>query len=153
MLSGIIGVAYDQGHITSLKPLRPENGPDEWERKALLSFEQGETKAYEVVEENGQRFARLMQPMEVTQGCMKCHAHQGYVLGDVRGGVSVRVPMAPFLPADKAQMAVEVVLTHIKGKFPALSGQIDSLVAGGGAAKGLGGIAGGLGGMLGGDQK
>lgn len=24
-----------RGHITSLNPLRPQNGPDEWERKAL----------------------------------------------------------------------------------------------------------------------
>ena len=29
------------GHITSLKPIRPENVPDEWERSALQAFEQG----------------------------------------------------------------------------------------------------------------
>ncbi len=27
-----------QGHITSLKPLRPGNRPDLWEEKALQSF-------------------------------------------------------------------------------------------------------------------
>ena len=30
------------GHITSLKPLRPENSPDEWERQALEAFHLGE---------------------------------------------------------------------------------------------------------------
>jgi len=29
------------GHITSLKPLRPENAPEAWEAAALRAFEQG----------------------------------------------------------------------------------------------------------------
>jgi hypothetical protein len=32
------------GHITSLKPIRPENKPDDWETKALLSFEDNKTE-------------------------------------------------------------------------------------------------------------
>lgn len=92
-----------EGHITSLNPLRPENGPDEWERKALMSFEKGNTEAYETVNEGKGQFVRLMRPMKVTQDCLKCHAHQGYKVGDVRGGVSVRLPMAPMLPANRAQ--------------------------------------------------
>jgi hypothetical protein len=41
---------------------------------------------------------------------------------------------------------------HIKGKAPALSGQIDSLMSGGAAsaAGGLGDVAGKLGGLMGG---
>jgi PAS domain-containing protein len=46
---------------------------------------------------NGKPFLRLMQPMYTLQGCLKCHAHQGYKAGDIRGGVSVAVPMAKFL--------------------------------------------------------
>ena len=30
-----------QGHITSLNPLRPENGPDPWEKESLKTFERG----------------------------------------------------------------------------------------------------------------
>ncbi len=30
-----------RSHITSLKPIRKENAPDEWEKKALLTFEKG----------------------------------------------------------------------------------------------------------------
>lgn len=29
-------------HITSLRPIRPENAPDAWEKQALQAFEQGE---------------------------------------------------------------------------------------------------------------
>ena len=54
------------------------------------------------------------------------------------------------LTPDKAQMAVQVILSHLKSKAPALSGQLDSLVGGGSA--GLGDVASGLGGMLGGKK-
>lgn len=55
------------------------------------------------------------------------------------------------LPPDKAAIAVELVLGHLKSKAPALSGQIDSLMGGGAAgAGGLGDIAGKLGGLMGG---
>ncbi len=57
------------------------------------------------------------------------------------------------LSPDKASMAVQLVLGHIKSKAPALSGQIDSLVGGGAAGTGgLGDVAGKLGGLMGGDK-
>lgn len=48
---------------------------------------------------------------------------------------------------DKATMAVELVANHLKAKAPALSGQIDSLLAGD-----VSGAAGALGGLLGGNK-
>ncbi len=85
------------GHITSLKPLRPENGPDDWERTALLAFEQGEAEKREFTTVDGQPHLRFMRPMLTKKSCLKCHGTQGYQVGDIRGGVSVSVPMAPFL--------------------------------------------------------
>jgi hypothetical protein len=53
------------------------------------------------------------------------------------------------LPADKAQMAVNVILNHLKSKAPALSGPLDQLLSGGdgGGAGGLADVAGSLGGL------
>ena len=53
------------------------------------------------------------------------------------------------LPADKAQLAVTVVLNHLKTKIPALAGPLSSLTAGGdaGGAPGLADVAGKLGGL------
>lgn len=88
---------YDvKGHITSLDPIRPGNAPDEWEVEALLAFEQGtpEVSSIEVVD--GVEVMRYMQAMYVEESCMACHAYQGYEIGDVRGGISVDVPMQPF---------------------------------------------------------
>ena len=53
---------------------------------------------------------------------------------------------------DKASMAVQLIANHLQEKAPALSGQIDSLLAGGTgeAAGGLGDVASKLGGLMGG---
>jgi len=87
-----------RGHITSLTPLRPENGPDPWEKGALQRFQQGTlTELHGVEPLEGKPYLRYMRAMVTEQGCLKCHAHQGYKLGDIRGGISVSVPLTPFL--------------------------------------------------------
>ncbi|MBF0294409.1 MAG: DUF3365 domain-containing protein [Magnetococcales bacterium] len=85
-----------QGRITSLNPLNPVNVPDAWERDALLSFERGVEEAVEIIDQNGEKILRMMQPLVTRSGCVKCHEHQGYREGDVRGGVGVAVPMTPY---------------------------------------------------------
>lgn len=82
-------------HITSLNPMRPENSPDDWERAALVSFEIGVKKRSEIATINDKPYLRYMRPMEVNEGCLKCHSHQGYKVGDIRGGVGVAVPLEP----------------------------------------------------------
>ena len=82
-----------QAHITSLKPLNPKNTPDKWEQEALRSFEKGEQEAAFVLKQDNKHTARLMRPLYVEQSCMKCHEEQGYKIGDVRGGISVTVPV------------------------------------------------------------
>ena len=84
-----------RGHITSLKPLRYANAADEWETTALLSFEQGVKEVSSVEKLNNRDYMRLMRPMITEQGCLKCHAEQGYKVGDLRGGISVSIPMEP----------------------------------------------------------
>ncbi|MFA6033655.1 MAG: DUF3365 domain-containing protein, partial [Myxococcota bacterium] len=93
-----------KGHITSLRPLRPENGPDEWERRALESFERGvkEVSSREIMD--GKPFFRLMKPFYVEKGCLKCHASQGYREGEVRGGISVSVQMDPLLAIERQKI-------------------------------------------------
>jgi PAS domain S-box-containing protein len=83
------------GHITSLKPLRPENAPDPWEREALKAFERNVAEVSGVTEINGKPYLRLMRPFITETSCLRCHAKQGYQKGDIRGGVSVAVPLGP----------------------------------------------------------
>lgn len=86
-----------KSRITSLKPLNPANAPDEWEAKALKSFEQERREFLEMQNIDGQPYLRMMQPFIVDEGCMKCHAHQGYQIGDVRGGIGSSVSLARFM--------------------------------------------------------
>ena len=81
--------------ITSLKPLNPANRPSDFERKALLTFEQGK-KTAETVEQGPElgRFSyRYMVPLYTEKHCLQCHEEQGYKIGSVRGGISVRFDM------------------------------------------------------------
>jgi PAS domain S-box-containing protein len=87
------GSAGIRGHITSLRPLRPENGPDGWERKALESFEQGQREYAEMIRLDGKPVLRYMGAFLVEKSCLACHGQQGYKVGDVRGGLSITVPI------------------------------------------------------------
>lgn len=90
-------------HITSLKPIRPANQPDEWEAAALKGFEErGEKEKVSIVGAGGTAAGadgiaqgamfRYMAPLETKKPCLVCHEKQGYKLGDVRGGISVSFP-------------------------------------------------------------
>ncbi len=84
-----------KGHTTSLKPIRPENLPDEWERQALKQFESGKKEAFDIAPIGNEPFLRLMMPHIVEQGCLKCHVEQSYKVGDIIGGISVSTPWTP----------------------------------------------------------
>jgi len=87
-----------KGHITSLRPTRPGNVPDDWERVALLGFERGAAEVSSRESIGGEEHMRIMRPFSTDTACLKCHAKQGYKEGDIRGGISVTVPI-------KAQLA------------------------------------------------
>ena len=84
-----------KGHLTSLKLLNPDNAPEKWEREILEGFDKGlkVEEKYLFLEENGMPILKAFEPFITEKGCLKCHAHQGYKVGDVRGGVSVKLPM------------------------------------------------------------
>lgn len=82
------------GRITSLKPLNPANGPGRWEAAALGEFERGRKEVSGRVSEGGKNYLRLMRPLVTEESCLGCHARQGYRKGDIRGGISIRMPMA-----------------------------------------------------------
>lgn len=81
-------------HITSLKLTNPENAPDPFERKALLAFEQENLREFTAIEDiDRQPYLRYISPLYVEEACLKCHREQGYKVGDVRGAISVALPM------------------------------------------------------------
>ncbi len=94
-----------QGHMTSLKPIRPENAPDAWEADALRAFERGKTEVAELKKIGDKDYLRLMRPLLTEARCLKCHEEHGYKVGDLRGGISESVPMAPLWALMRRHMA------------------------------------------------
>ncbi len=88
-----------QGHITSLKLLNPNNAADPWESAALQLFEGGTEEVVSQETIDGQPYLRLMRPLITEKPCLKCHSEQGYVEGEVRGGISVSIPFSPYAVA------------------------------------------------------
>jgi signal transduction histidine kinase len=115
-----------KGHLTSLKPIRPENKPDEWEWSALLDFEDGAEEVSSVAMLEGKEYLRLMKPLVAEKECLGCHVDQAYAPGEIRGGISVGVPMKPLRTIERAN-----VLTLIYAHFALWTVGFGGLLVGG----------------------
>jgi signal transduction histidine kinase len=80
--------------ITSLNPVNPENMPDDFERNALEYFKKGFSEFEAITETPEGRVHRYVAPLLVQESCLNCHAEHGYTVGDIRGGLSISVPLA-----------------------------------------------------------
>lgn len=85
-------------HITSMKLVNPDNAPDDFEKESLMLFEKGNASERSRIEtiENLRHF-RYIAPLYVEPACLNCHAKQGYRVGDVRGAISVTLPIEDVL--------------------------------------------------------
>lgn len=93
---------------TSLKFRGEYNRPDDFEEEVLKKFESGWEKGKEYTEETsvgGRKSVRYMKPLYIAKPCLSCHgdpageldvagrAKEGYKEGDLRGAISVIVPV------------------------------------------------------------
>ena len=96
------GESGARSRITSLKPVNPNNAPDAWEAKALHGFEQVLKERVAVQQIDGKPYVRLLRPFVVAEECLKCHEQQGYSVGDLRGGIGIKLPLEPFAVVEQA---------------------------------------------------
>ncbi len=97
-------------HITSLKLLNQDNAPDKFEATALGDFETKKVKDAAIIEKMGDSYYyRYIAPLHVEKACLECHAAQGYKVGDIRGAISVSIPM------DYAVAGISAERKHIVG--------------------------------------
>ena len=80
-------------HITSLTPLRAGNSPYPWEIPWLESFKQGSKEQGGFTEENGEQLYRYMAPLAYRKTCIPCHAASSQQPGDIRGAISISIPI------------------------------------------------------------
>ncbi len=103
------GGSIVRGHIASLNPINHSNKADAWERKALEAFSRGVPEwASNDVQADGKTYYRYMKPMVTEEACLKCHAQYGDKLGDIRGGVSISIPVDVRQAENTREMLAEV---------------------------------------------
>ena len=89
--------------LVSVKPLNPLNSPDRWEQESLEAFERKDgSERSEITTVNGKPYLRFISAFVTDKPCLKCHAQQGYKAGDVRGGITISIPMSGPFKEDKA---------------------------------------------------
>lgn len=122
LISDIISKDADiRFHITSEKPIRPANAPDEWEKISLKLFSAGVPEKFEFIElHEDTNVFRYMAPLLVEKSCLQCHSKQGYKEGDIRGGISVTMNAENFLALQSRlfkQRTYSFVIIWIVGLF------------------------------------
>jgi HD-GYP domain-containing protein (c-di-GMP phosphodiesterase class II) len=85
-----------RSHLSSDKYINPSNAPDTWEKKAFNTLLKTRQPTYEMRTINGQQNLSYMIPFFIKPECMKCHAQQGYQIGDVRGALTITLPMSRY---------------------------------------------------------
>lgn len=113
MLENFKGRFNEYGHITSLQPVNPKNHPDKWEEAVLKRFENKEiSEYYEIYNYKGEEHLRYMKVLNTEAECFACHETHGYELGDVRGGISITIPMT-YYNEKSFQEVQEILLIHL----------------------------------------
>jgi len=82
--------------ITSLKPLNPSNIADKFEVEALKYFDENPEKKYYSIFNNKTNNFNFMGSLDTEKSCLECHRHQGYKVGDIRGGIKVSIPLGVY---------------------------------------------------------
>jgi len=75
--------------LVSDRLLNPVNIPEGWEVNALDQVLKTGKEYYETDSYDSKYDFKLMAPFFIEKTCLKCHAFQGYKVGDIRGAISV----------------------------------------------------------------
>lgn len=100
-----------QSHLTSLNPEHAADVPDPWEVTALDKLKAGSAEVSEQVKADGANYLRMIRPLLSEESCLKCHGKTGPGNRHMLGGMSVKVPVAPYRNIARAQ-TVSLVLGH-----------------------------------------
>lgn len=79
--------------VTSLRPVNPANAPDAFEQESLHLFMNGSGEHLAVGRNSGGRVLRYAAPLTTETSCLSCHGQHGYQTGDIRGALSITIPI------------------------------------------------------------
>jgi len=79
--------------LTSLELVNPANAPDAWERTALEGFATDRQEVAVIEKRTDGRVLRVVRPLVIEERCLTCHGSAGYRVGEVRGAISLTLPL------------------------------------------------------------
>lgn len=89
--------ASGSAYMVGWDPINVLNTPDEWENHALKLLQLGAKEVNEViVDASDQDEMRLIRPIFLKTSCIECHTQTQVQVGEVLGGLSTSVSMAPY---------------------------------------------------------
>ncbi|MDP2752680.1 MAG: ATP-binding protein [Rhodocyclaceae bacterium] len=98
-----------RARIVSTQPVNPNNLADAWETEQLNQAEREDGRLeFSQASAGSLRYLRVLV---TSKPCLLCHGKQGYRAGDVRGGISLAVPLAP-LQAVSSHNTMVLSWTH-----------------------------------------
>jgi len=100
-----------KGRIFGIKYLNPDNKATEYEEQIIDRFEKGEKEISEIIGMGKEELYYLASPIIMREVCQKCHGQLDYKNGDIRGSVSISVPMLPYREIE-SQLISGIAITH-----------------------------------------
>jgi PAS domain S-box-containing protein len=98
--------------VVSAEPMNPKNKADDWEIEALSQLRHGTKYVFQPFLDQG--YFRYIGPVFMVEPCMQCHGYEGMSVGDLRGGVSVKVLAQPIVDS-QAQFKSMMIVIHLAG--------------------------------------
>jgi PAS domain S-box-containing protein len=100
--------------IVSGQPMNPDNLAGLWELEALSQLEKGTEYVFQPFLEQEQGYFRYMGPVFMREECLQCHGYEGKQVGDVRGGISLKVMAQPIVDS-QYQFKQMMIFIHVVG--------------------------------------
>ncbi|HBT83134.1 MAG: hypothetical protein A2091_06340 [Desulfuromonadales bacterium GWD2_61_12] len=95
--------------VVSPDPIRSENLPDAWEGQGLAALARGQEEVSTYFADKGQTHFRLLRPLTVEDSCLGCHGVHNYQVGQIRGALSLSLPVNALLAANRRHLASDAV--------------------------------------------
>lgn len=89
--AGKSGMAWFR--VTSARPINPANAPDPFEQQSLRRFAEGATEHLAIDRDRDGRVLRYAAPLITESSCLTCHGEHGYHPGEIRGALSITIPI------------------------------------------------------------
>ncbi len=98
--------------IAGIDPFEAENKADSLERIAIDLFLKGEKEFEFIQNKGGESYYRLIEPLFINDDCLKCHSNEGYKVGDIKGSVSITIPMSRYANISSEYFS-DVIARHL----------------------------------------